>query len=300
LAIRLLGSAGPGRTVTFRGTLDPDARRARGTIKGPVGVYRARIERTEAKTLATPNREPSAYARELAGIQMMPSPKARVAKFLELINAHPGDPINPIAYGQVVMMAESAGLSAEEVARIVGRWFDEANPFGPGWIGETQAQVLKALQGKKDYATLATEERSAIANLLAESAKLAGNEALAAEAAGRARESDAKIDLAYLAQIPPFKTPTYAGRPGGKGSRVVVMELFTGAECPPCVAADVAFDGLLKTYKPTEFIGLQYHLHVPNSDPLTNPDGAIRAEVYYRGEIQGTPTAFFNGSSATR
>ncbi len=34
--------------------------------------------------------------------------------------------------------------------------------------------------------------------------------------------------------------------------------MFTGAECPPCVAVDLAFDGLLKAYKPTDVICLQY------------------------------------------
>ena len=74
------------------------------------------------------------------------------------------------------------------------------------------------------------------------------------------------------------------------------MELFTGAQCPPCVAADVAFDALLTTYKPAEFIGLQYHLHIPGPDPLTNRDSVAR-ENYYGSEVQGTPSTFFNGHS---
>ena len=48
------------------------------------------------------------------------------------------------------------------------------------------------------------------------------------------------------------------------------MELFTGAQCPPCVAADVAFDVLEKTYKPADLVLIQYHLHIPGPDPLTN------------------------------
>ena len=74
------------------------------------------------------------------------------------------------------------------------------------------------------------------------------------------------------------------------------MELFTGAQCPPCVAADVAFDALLKTYKPTELVGLQYHLHIPGPDPLTNKDTEARQQ-YYGDEISGTPSTFFNGHS---
>jgi hypothetical protein len=74
------------------------------------------------------------------------------------------------------------------------------------------------------------------------------------------------------------------------------MELFTGAQCPPCVAADVAFDALLQTYKPADFIGLQYHLHIPGPDPLTGKDSLARQQ-YYGSEVQGTPSTFFNGRS---
>ena len=74
------------------------------------------------------------------------------------------------------------------------------------------------------------------------------------------------------------------------------MELFTGAQCPPCVAADVGFDALLKTYKPVDFIGLQYHLHIPGPDPLTNSDSMAR-QKYYGSEVRGTPSTFFNGRS---
>jgi hypothetical protein len=74
------------------------------------------------------------------------------------------------------------------------------------------------------------------------------------------------------------------------------MELFTGAQCPPCVAADVAFDALLESYKPAEMIGLQYHLHIPGPDPLTNKDTQARQQ-YYGSEVGGTPSTFFNGHS---
>ncbi len=41
-----------------------------------------------------------------------------------------------------------------------------------------------------------------------------------------------------------------AGRydPEVESNRVVLAELFTGADCGPCVAADLAFDGLMERY----------------------------------------------------
>ncbi len=63
---------------------------------------------------------------------------------------------------------------------------------------------------------------------------------------------------------------------------------------PPCVAADVAFDAILKAYEPTELIGLQYHLHIPGPDPLTNTDSIAR-QSYYGELVRGTPSSLLNG-----
>ncbi|HKI78149.1 MAG TPA: hypothetical protein VKA26_06385, partial [Ignavibacteriaceae bacterium] len=41
-------------------------------------------------------------------------------------------------------------------------------------------------------------------------------------------------------------------------SRTVLAELFTGAECSPCVAADLAFDKLSEYYSRKDFIVLEY------------------------------------------
>jgi thiol-disulfide isomerase/thioredoxin len=82
-----------------------------------------------------------------------------------------------------------------------------------------------------------------------------------------------------------------------KNGRPVLVELFTGAACPPCVAADLAFEGLGKTYDPSQVVLLQYHLHIPAPDPLTTPETEARAK-YYGDEVGGTPSIFFNGKSA--
>lgn len=75
--------------------------------------------------------------------------------------------------------------------------------------------------------------------------------------------------------------------------RTVLTELFTGAECNPCIAADRAFDDLAEYYTRKDLIILEYHLHIPGPDPMTNPDTYARY-VYYGGNF-GTPTVFFNG-----
>jgi hypothetical protein len=85
---------------------------------------------------------------------------------------------------------------------------------------------------------------------------------------------------------------TPAKAPARKGNRVVLVELFTGAQCPPCVAVDLAFEGLGKTYKTSDVVLLQYHLHIPTADPMTNPDTVARQKYY---DVQSTPSLFFNG-----
>jgi hypothetical protein len=119
--------------------------------------------------------------------------------------------------------------------------------------------------------------------------------------ADKAKQIDAQVaklksqlDKEFVKDAVPFEPKAFAGRKG-KSDRVVVVELFTGAQCPPCVAADIAFDALLKTFKPGEAVLLQYHLHIPRPDPLTNPDTEARGQEYYEDDLEGCPTYFVDG-----
>ncbi len=299
----------PGEPLRFRGTLSRDGK-ALGMVRFRGANHPARIEKTEAKAVA--KLQPSPAQKKLGQARATTDAKERIAKTLDLIRENPGHPVNAMAYGQILASAEDAGLGPEEVRGHTQAWADEAKAYGPEWSADVQSRALKALQGKKAYAELATElalaadkgstdavsldVRGQILNMLASSARLAGKEDIAAEAEGRLKAIDEKLDAEYHEKVPPFKPEAYAGRGPGEGERIVLMEIFTGAECPPCVAADVAFDALLKTYKPTEFIGLQYHLHIPGPDPLTNPDSMARGE-YYGKDVRGTPSTFFNGKT---
>lgn len=87
-----------------------------------------------------------------------------------------------------------------------------------------------------------------------------------------------------------FHPGRYDGEPTG---RVVLAELFTGAECNPCQAADYAFDLLSEFYSRSMLVILEHHVHIPGADPLTNRDTEARYQFYGGG--MGTPTTFFNG-----
>ncbi|HXX64386.1 MAG TPA: hypothetical protein VEO56_11385 [Bacteroidota bacterium] len=81
-----------------------------------------------------------------------------------------------------------------------------------------------------------------------------------------------------------------AGTPKGK---VILAELFTGAECGPCVGSDVAFDRLGEYYPRPALAILEYHVHIPGPDPLTTNESWDRYRLY-GGE--GTPTVVIDGS----
>ncbi len=116
---------------------------------------------------------------------------------------------------------------------------------------------------------------------------------LLAEALRKAKKEDeAKEIEARVAKLPVVTPTKYAGRKG-KSDRVILVELFTGAECPPCVGVDYAFDALAKTYQPSEAILLEYHLNIPRPDPLSNPGSDARARYY---ELGGTPELCFSGA----
>jgi thiol-disulfide isomerase/thioredoxin len=87
-------------------------------------------------------------------------------------------------------------------------------------------------------------------------------------------------------QPEPFKAPA-----GWKG-KAVLAELFTGSECPPCVGADLGFDGLIESYPPKYLAILEYHLPIPRPDPMMNPATKKRQDYY---GVNSTPTVVLDG-----
>lgn len=112
----------------------------------------------------------------------------------------------------------------------------------------------------------------------------------------KASLGDAEIDARVSARKDELLNfdPGKWDAPVESNGRVVLAELFTGAECNPCQAADHAFDLLSQYYPRTSLVILEHHLHIPGADPLTNPSSLARYE-YYGGGF-GTPTTFINGA----
>jgi tetratricopeptide (TPR) repeat protein len=102
---------------------------------------------------------------------------------------------------------------------------------------------------------------------------------------------EAEINALYLA-LPKALTPTPYTPTPRRTDRLVVLEMFTGSACPPCVAADLAFDAALDRYPASAIVPLAYHQHIPGPDPMTTTAGTARGQVY---GLAGVPTLHIDG-----
>ncbi len=103
------------------------------------------------------------------------------------------------------------------------------------------------------------------------------------------------FEAEYEARLrkPTYEPKPYKPSPDWKG-KVVLAEVFTGSDCPPCVGADLGFDGLIEAYPSQVLAVLEYHLPIPRPDPMINPATAKRQEYY---KVNSTPSTFFDGQA---
>jgi len=202
-------------------------------------------------------------------------------------------------------------LTADEARGIADKLAKAAAAYGPRYELHTALKLATTFAPQEGFADVAVAQAQRAERMMPEDAPLITQlEVIAAVAdalskAGKADDAKkytatlAKLEARDLAEYAKtnlkFETPEFKGRKA-KSDRVALVEVFTGAECPPCVAVDIAFDGLLKTYKPTDVVLLQYHVHVPGPDPLTAPEGMERAIKLY-GERLSAPSVQVNGKS---
>lgn len=92
------------------------------------------------------------------------------------------------------------------------------------------------------------------------------------------------LDRVYREKFaPPLHVEPYPAE--SRSGRAVLAEVFTGAGCPPCAAADIAFDLVMERYRPADVIVAMYHQHIPRPDPMTNPESVARFRWYERGGV---------------
>jgi thiol-disulfide isomerase/thioredoxin len=147
-----------------------------------------------------------------------------------------------------------------------------------------------ALLDHKDGLALESFERAQLVGAISTADRKKMME-LYREAHGGSEEGfDAEMDARY-AQL--FPSPFPAGKPSTKDvHHTVLLELFTGSACPPCVGADLSIDAVLDAYPRSEVVALAFDEHRPDPDPLANPDSVARRQVY---DINGTPSFVLDG-----
>ena len=279
-------SFGPNDDMGFEGRSKPDGSAVQGTLKISDQIVLVQLLPTKLKDLT----DPVAIARE-----QFDAGEKNVAYFK--------------AAKTIVEAAKTKKVTPEYAAEVIGKATTAAAAFGPRYEGSVVLDMLAAIKGqdgfKKEALALAATAEKMIdpAAPATESLKLTQTLADVYDSLGVADKAkalraevaklEAKDYAEYAAKNELLKSPAFAGRKA-KSDRVVLVELFTGAECPPCIAVDMAFDGLEVAYKPSDAVFLQYHMHIPGPDPLTVPDGLARAE-YYGEAIRGTPSIFFSG-----
>lgn len=100
------------------------------------------------------------------------------------------------------------------------------------------------------------------------------------------------LDAKYKQNFPNPVAPEHYTPPASRSDRVVLAEIFTGSGCPPCVAADLAFDAALERYPRKDLAVVMYHLHIPRPDPMTNPSTETRSKFY---GVRGVPSFMIDG-----
>lgn len=189
-------------------------------------------------------------------------------------------------------------LKPEEVRSLADKAVKWSEPYGERWRREILITVAELLGDQQGYGSIALQyarqaERGLDPKKDSGSVQRRVLKALAAALDASDKKDEAKEVQARLEKIPVVTAPPYPGRKA-QGDRAALVELFTGAECPPCVTADTAFDALTKTFKPSDAIFLEYHLNIPGPDPMTSKDTETR-QRYYGNKIRGTPTMFVDG-----
>jgi hypothetical protein len=323
-AKQVLGSTGDARlrtraklTATAKEALGKDELVARADLPGPAAEAQQLVQKVVAagdRLGAEKDAEKRAELQKQYTAALRDANEKLPALHREVVEKHADSPAALDSALALIRGSARAKVTAEDAEKLVRVVQKHAEPYGRAYAGVTLAQVADTLGAQAGLAPVAVAAVESTAKVLTDAdpagvqAAVLGAYQSALTKAGKAAEAkavsarleklEAAVDAEYRAAVPPFKPAAFAGRKDKAANRVAVMELFTGAQCPPCVAADVAFDALLKAYKPTDLVLIQYHMHIPGPDPLTNPDAIARWD-YYRKEfpdgIRGTPSTLFNG-----
>jgi hypothetical protein len=287
-------------------------RRLIGSLRDQATYEMVRLEETDQRELdpKKSRTRPPGFM-ELGQAADAKTPKEVVERLQALLKKRADEPVAQSAL-LVLLQLQAAGGVPDEVLKVTAeRYMAGAAPYGreielqaatrltrglaqlPGGRGAALAveyghRAQKLLTGD-DPPALSVVVLKALASAL----RLSGKPGEAREIDQRVAELSKHLDEDFAKSAVWFRPAAPGGRKSAS-DRVVLVELFTGARCPPCVGADIAFDAALEAYQPSQAVFLQYHEHVPGTDPLTCQAGEARM-AYYGKELTGTPTFALDG-----
>jgi tetratricopeptide (TPR) repeat protein len=113
----------------------------------------------------------------------------------------------------------------------------------------------------------------------------------------KVRGSDAglegELNKIYRDKFPNPVTPEHYKATAARTDKVVLLEMFTGSGCPPCVSADLAMEAVMERYPSDAIIAVAYHANIPQPDPMTTSGSDGRREYY---KVSGVPTFNIDGA----
>jgi hypothetical protein len=304
--IKIPGGAAPVTLSVPKG--DEKPKTLRGTFAFGKRPTFAQLERTDLTEIEEKDaRKQTPAIQDLIKASRAPAAD-REAQLKEVMEKH-GDTTAAYTAAEMLLgMRARAGAKEDEVRTPADTMLKTAKVYGPAaeknavlGVAQTLARAAKPTPLAVEYARKAekglTKEDSAsysetVLKTLVTALKKNDKTDEAKEVGVALAKVSKAADEEFERNAIPFKVEPVSRK--GKSSRVALVELFTGAQCPPCVSADIAFDAAVKAYKPADVVFLEYHEHIPGPDPLTNSDSEGRMK-YYGNLVRGTPTAFVNG-----
>lgn len=209
--------------------------------------------------------------------------------------------------------AYKSDISTEQVRTWVQSTLKAAEQFGPRYRRDVLLRALEFTQRYAEAAAITAELAQEADTQLGSTcpaplqAKVLAFLVHALTKTGKADEAkpfrerleklETNFDTDYRARLPKWEIKKFGERKA-KANRVALVELFTGAECAPCVAASLACGRLSEMYKQVDVIALQYHLHTGGANPLANPDAESRYDFYasaYPQHADSIPAIFIGG-----
>jgi tetratricopeptide (TPR) repeat protein len=161
--------------------------------------------------------------------------------------------------------------------------------------GNSQAarRMAKVLETQGNHAAALEHYLAAsVGGALRTAADRAAFRALYVKARGSDAGLEADLDAAYRKSFPNPVTPEHYTPTEKRTDRKVLLEMFTGSGCPPCVSADLAMDAVMERYGGA-VIALAYHANIPAPDPMVVSGSDVRRNYY---KVGGVPTFNIDGT----